>query len=106
MGQYVLEKMNLINMFQFDLIILIMIVKIKIKDLIKDEQMVFEIDHEAYVKDLKEMIFEKLRIEVGQQMLLHNSKHLATDTEKIKAAGIKNDDFILLYTRYAFKGTY
>jgi hypothetical protein len=69
-----------------------------------DDILMIELDDEDTVEDIKVMVCAEKNIEVDQQVLMHNTRILQNDSVKLKAAGIKNDDLILLSTKQAVAG--
>ena len=69
-----------------------------------DDILMIELDDEGTVEDIKVMVCAEKNIEVDQQVLMHNTRILQNDSVKLKAAGIKNDDLILLSTKQAVAG--
>ena len=61
----------------------------------------FELEDDALVEDIKVMICAQKDVDVDQQILLHNGRLLGDDTQKIRDAGIKTDDLILMSTKSA-----
>lgn len=66
-----------------------------------DDVVAFEFENDAVVEDIKVMICAEKGIDVDQQILLFNGRLLGNDGQRIRDAGIKNDDLILMSTKSA-----